>query len=223
MSFWSRLNSDRKDSTEFFLFLCNHTVNVHDNYLDILSKRRENILTVMSFCFIGGITFLGAQFEVLTLDLVATGFAIAFVALWLAAFLAVLIVSAKSNYYRIVPGKMDGISFLPDCKDTNDFRKSKINPFDADVFFIKRYLEENGHTGYDANDYASMLHEYQAHIRKLSDVEDMNKNAWLASLVHISVAQKEKVERTLRIYQWSYFALWTSLALLFVAIILCMF
>lgn len=220
---WLRYRKNRKGSLEFFLFLCQHVVGVHDNYLEIASKKRENLLTIMSFCFIGGMTFAGSSFEYIDDSILSKCFLVASLGVWIASFLAALLVNAKSNYYRVLPGRRDGISFLPCIEDRTALRNNRIKPFDADTFFMKRILEYNGHNGYQNDNYDEILKEYHQLTKNMNDIEIMNKNAWLASLVFSSMAQTEAVENKLKIYRWLYLSLWFSLAFLAVAIIIALF
>lgn len=206
-----------------FLSLCQHVVIVHGNLLDVSQRKRGNLLSTMSFCFIGGMTFLSSAFDSVSSDYVAASFAIAFIGIWLVAFAIAMAINSKDIYYRVIPGRGDGISFLPCRKDRVAFRESKVAPYDADEFFMRRYLDEAEHGDIDGGDYFSLLHEYQDAIRELPDIENVNRNAWLASLVHISIAQTEIIKKHLNAFRWLYLALWLSMACLVVSFILCLF
>ena len=176
----------------------------------------------MSFCFVGGMTFLGASFKSVVSHPIAVGLAIGFLAIWFLAFVLAVKVNSKSHYFMTIPGKGDGISFLPDSALRNKFYSTKAKPFDADEYCMKDYLEQHG-VDTRSMDYGKILSSYQDLIKDLSDVSKINKNAWLASLVYISIAQAKENEKTFKYFSWYYALLCISMVCLIAAVIVSMF
>lgn len=200
------------DSDSLFIYLCNHISQTTDALRKDIDRQKASTLTIMSFCFLGEVTFVAANYEPLTKSLPALVLVTVAFVLWVVAFGVALIVS-KGEGYHIVPGRTEGLSFLPYPDEVKEFERSKAHPFDADTELAKLALMRFDKEKYAVVNDESVVETYNEVIRDRDDLRCFNKNAWLAELGQMLRGQKKHHNSVMVFYK--------VLRSIFVASIVC--
>lgn len=187
-------------SEDVFVYLCNHISQTTDALRKDIDRRKANMLTIMSFCFLGEVAFVASNYDPLTRNIAALVLATVSLVLWAGAYGTALIVN-KGDGYHIVPGRMEGLSFLPYPDEVQEFEASDADPFNADIELAKRALARFDREKYRTVNDESVVEVYNEVIRGNVDLESFNKNAWIAELSQMLRGQKKHYSDTMRFYK----------------------
>lgn len=196
----SNLNKKSSDD-ELFFYLADQLADTTERIYDSSLHRRRNILTVMSFCLIGEITFLanpGASntpYKILILVSLAC---------WLLAFILTIHATWRTRETALFPGPEEGFTFLASAADINEYKKR---------IHMRNILKEKGLRGFREawksrfsssmlldiqlkrlghiyppqveTNYSELVVMYNKAVGESNDLAHFNKNAWLGSLSRI--------------------------------------
>lgn len=195
-------SSCAKCDDEVFRLLCNHVSDSCHDLREMMDKNKQNLLTIMSFCFLGIISYVSVRAEYIQSSLPVWILLIVGLFLWLFAFAFAIVVNPGKRY-QVIPGENENISFLPNYPEKGEFRENRVSAFRPDWFFMMGALERLGD---DKRCNLAPLSERELNLRfreAVSSNEDLsffNKNAWLASLVHVYLGQSKHWKDIKRVY-----------------------
>lgn len=207
---------------DLFFYLCEHTTKANWRLLDDLKDNRSDVLSVMSFCLLGEITFLAANVLEIQGDIIATIFVALSLLAWAAAFFVSMYVRKLARGIFALPGGNEGITFLANSQDRDNFFTSKAKPVDADEFLSLEYLRRVG-VAIPANPaYEEVISAYREAVLESNDLKLFNKNAWLGFLVQVTCAAKKQAEKVEKLFNLVYVLFAINILLLFGAIVICL-
>jgi hypothetical protein len=201
--------------------LCEHVTNVTYKTQDDLNNNRNDLLVIMSFCLLGEMTFIAANTDEILGHWCLIVPLILSLSFWAVAFAIGLFMLIKGKTFVIIPGYYESLTFLPCEKDRAAFKKSKKDPYEADEFFCKEYLKKNEIKLPVDPDYNEVIQAYNESILSLTDLDDFNKNAWLASLTHSAWASRAILKRVKPLIYAMYILFLLNIAFLVLLIVLC--
>lgn len=235
-----RARRSTQQDGELFFFLCEHVSTEHEAIRRRIESMRTNLLTIMSFCFLGEGALLAAITSRSNCHPVAFCFAMSSIAVWLTAFSITLFSRSHKMNFHVIPGNNDGFDYLPLPDEVKTFaNRRQIRPFDADTFFMTAYLNRASHknpgsycvsnqparegiprTDSEQRDtFSKFAHEVQSGTFGLK----FNKNAWFAQQVHMLRGEIKNLGRSSSFYKFIYALFVGSIILMLVALNLHVF
>lgn len=168
-------------SFEALSFLVNHNIRLASSLYDKTEKRRGNVLTVMSFCLIGEITFIAANFNVMVIHWWSWIIALVVLVTWLSAFVITIRLRLQMTEIVLYPTGDHDIKFLPYAKELNEFDKKRIVCQDAlSKYIMTKYFDRKTSTVDAAEDIGVLERQYYEAVGREDDSLNFSKNMWLA-------------------------------------------
>lgn len=194
-------NKDEKSSDdELFFYIAGQFFESRSQIYESMLQKRRNILTVMSFCLVGEITYM-SSLQTPTESFSAACLLVAMFS-WLIAFTLTIWVALRAKEIALFPGGEEGLSFLVNNADIAElsnrlkatsilkqngvrgFWKAWSNRFTtASTTLIDIYLKRTGfiYPNRYASSHKDLAGMYRSKVNPLDDLKGFNKNAWLGS------------------------------------------
>lgn len=226
--------------SDSFEYLGGHILHETHHVMEMSQRARDRLLTILSFCLIGILTFAAAYSTQETtpysylLVICFLGVSLIF---WLIAFI-VTIFRNPTRGAMIIPGQSENIPFLPYIEEKEEFRNCKqYSPFDADAFFAAKailrmrenklsesekqryetYLSRLATNSLKYPDYTSLMADFRNYAEEDDNcLHSFCKNTWLAALVHLNQGVIKQYEHEMgkhRVVRWLFTISMTMLIL----------
>lgn len=214
---------NEKRSNDLFSYLCDHTTQVTYRSYDVIERRRSNILTVMSFCLLGEMTFVASNTCAIsskceTIVLIAVSLLTWTIAFFLAAF-----TDNNRRGWLAVPGGDERLDYLPNSEDRKKCIENNDKPGDVPKALIVHYLERTGHPIEADISYSDAFSVYRKQVASDKGLDRFNRNAWLGLISHMQFSAYVKQERIKAVFTTINILFLLNLLSLFICIIICLF
>ncbi len=170
-----------KASFDAFTFLVDHNLRLATSLYNKAESRRGNVLTVMSFCLIGEMTFIAACHQMMVVHWWSWIIALVIFSTWLAAFVLTIRLRLQMCEVVLYPTGDNEIRFLPTSKEINTFHPRNIVRRDSlSKHIMTAYFERCDSNEDPADDAGVLERQYYEALRRETDCLTFSKNAWLA-------------------------------------------
>lgn len=185
-----------------------------------LEQRRSNILTIMSFCLIGEMTFCAARFADIQVNPLWIFMVSLQFAAWLFAFIIAINTVLNVREVFFYPGQVEGMHFVPSQEEIDEFMRSDVCYRDPELFLSKKYFERSDTPILKGNWDDESIYDYYAQEISGLNLNQFSKSVSLTSSLMSYLSAVKFTQATMRRFKKIYSLFYANLILFFVMVIL---